>query len=82
MEKEFVHCLNPPLMFTEHPLWEKFSIKCLVRWEARKITTKMQKILSMFPSILNQDKKIVHVQKYNTREQVINVIKLQRFIEF
>lgn len=62
-------------MFTEHLLWEKFNAKCLIRWVARKITTKMQKILSMFSSILGQDKTIARVHKYNTREQMMNVIR-------
>lgn len=64
------------LIFIEYLLWEKFSAKCQVRWAARKITTKIQKILSTFSGILNQDEKLAHLHKYNMRKQMISVIRV------
>lgn len=71
------------LMFIEHLLWEKFSAKSQVRRGVRKITVKVDKILSMFSEILNQEKKISQVQEEKTSMQMTSVIReaMQRVIE-
>lgn len=54
-----------------------------VRRGVRKITVKVDKILSMFSEILNQEKKISQVQEQKTSMQMTSVIReaMQRVIE-